>query len=92
MRLTRESVVDFKMIEGRIYHQNLEFAFPNVAVKTMGSVGVADQSLSLMAEVPIPSQHFGGYADRQSALAGQVVRVPITGTLQKPTIDREAFR
>jgi hypothetical protein len=90
--LTRESVVDFKMIEGRIYHQNLEFAFPNVVVKTMGSVGVADQSLALMAEVPIPSSILAGTPIAQSALAGQVIRVPITGTLQKPTIDREAFR
>lgn len=90
--LTRESVVDFKMIEGRIYHQNLEFAFPNVVVKTMGSVGVADQSLALMAEVPIPSNILQGTPIAQSALAGQVIRVPITGTLQKPTIDREAFR
>ena len=90
--LTRESVVDFKMIEGRIYHQNLEFAFPNVVVKTMGSVGVADQSLALMAEVPIPSHVLQGTPIAQSALAGQVIRVPITGTLQKPTLDREAFR
>lgn len=90
--LTRESVVDFKMIEGRIYHQNLEFAFPNVVVKTMGSVGVADQSLALMAEVPIPSSILAGTPIAQSALAGQVIRVPITGTLQKPTLDREAFR
>ena len=80
------------MIEGRIYHQNLEFAFPNVVVKTMGSVGVADQSLALMAEVPIPSSILAGTPIAQSALAGQVIRVPITGTLQKPTIDREAFR
>ncbi|MBA4017684.1 MAG: hypothetical protein C0483_10970 [Pirellula sp.] len=91
-KLTRESVVDFKMIEGRIYHQNLEFAFPNVVVKTMGSVGVADQSLALMAEVPIPSSILAGTPIAQSALAGQVIRVPITGTLQKPTLDREAFR
>jgi hypothetical protein len=90
--LTRESTVDFKMIEGRIYHQNLEFAFPNVTVRTMGSVGVVDQSLSLMAEVPIPSHLLGNTPVAQAALAGQVVRVPISGTLQKPALDREGFR
>ncbi len=58
----------------------------------MGSVGVADQSLALMAEVSIPSSILAGTPIAQSALAGQVIRVPITGTLQKPTLDREAFR
>ncbi|MGC3965870.1 MAG: hypothetical protein QM775_00410 [Pirellulales bacterium] len=92
VNLTRESVVDFKMIEGRIYHQNLEFAFPNVTVRTMGSVGVADQSLSLMAEVPIPSHLLQNLPVANAALSGQVIRVPIAGTLQKPTLDRDAFR
>ncbi|MBN8625726.1 MAG: hypothetical protein J0M17_09575 [Planctomycetes bacterium] len=92
VNLTRESVVDFKMIEGRIYHQNLEFAFPNVTVRTMGSVGVADQTLSLVAEVPIPSHLLQNLPIANSALSGQVIRVPIAGTLQKPTLDRDAFR
>lgn len=90
--LTRESTVDFKMIEGRIYHQNLEFAFPQMTMRTMGSVGVKDQSLSLMAEVPIPSQILANAPIAQAALAGQVIRVPIAGTLMKPTLDRTAFQ
>ncbi|MCE9603925.1 MAG: hypothetical protein K8U03_03385 [Planctomycetia bacterium] len=86
-RLTRESNVDFKMIQGRLYHQNLEFAFPEVTVRTSGSVGIADQSLSLVAEVALPAKLLGNL----SAAGGQVVRVPIGGTLSKPKLDRQAF-
>jgi len=95
-KLARESVVDFKMIQGRIYHQNLEFAFPETAVRTSGSVGVADQSLSLMAELQLPSKLMGLVQAAQPTAAGPtagpIVRLPIGGTLTKPTIDKDGFR
>ena len=92
MSLTRESTVDFKMIQGRVYHQNLEFAFPDVVVRTHGSVGVADQSLSLVAEMPIPAKLLGPVPALQTALANQTIRVPIGGTLSRPTLDVAAFQ
>lgn len=92
MSLTRESTVDFKMIQGRVYHQNLEFAFPEVTVRTHGSVGVEDQTLSLVAEMPIPSKLLGATPALQSTLAGRTIRIPITGTLTKPTLDSGALR
>jgi len=88
--LTRESVVDFKMIQGRIYHQGLEFAFPDVKVRTHGSVGL-DQSLSLVAETTVPAKLLGG-KQLGAALSAQTIRIPIAGTLQRPQLDSQALR
>ncbi len=89
--LTRESTVDFKMIQGRIYHQNLEFAFPGVTVRTHGSAGLADQSLSMLAEIQLSGQRLGNLPIAQQLVSSQAIRLPITGTLSKPAIDARAL-
>lgn len=88
--LKRESVVDFKLIQGRVYHQNLEFAFPGATIRTHGSVGL-DQTISLVAEMPLITSGLGNRPVLGAALSSQSVRVPITGTLQKPQLDASAF-
>jgi hypothetical protein len=89
--LTRESVVDFKMIQGRIYHQGLEFAFPEVKVRTNGSVGL-DQTLSMVAEFSLPQRLLANRPIAGAALSSQTIRIPIAGTLQQPQLDRQAFQ
>ena len=89
--LTRESTVDFKMIQGRIYHQNLEFAFPGVLVRTNGSVGILDQSLSMNAETIVSGERLGNLPIAQAALQNTTFRLPIAGTLSRPSIDGRAF-
>jgi hypothetical protein len=84
-RLTRESVVHFRMIDGRVYHQGLELVFPDLTIRTHGSVGL-DQTLAMVAEMPIPPKWFAGRTLR-TALANQRIQVPIRGTLQHPQID-----
>lgn len=88
--LKRESVVDFKLIQGRVYHQNLEFAFPGATIRTHGSVGL-DQTISLVAEMPLPTAGLGNRPVLGGALSAQSIRVPITGTLQRPQLDSSAF-
>jgi hypothetical protein len=87
--LKRESVIEFRMVDGRVYHRGLELAFPDVTVRTYGSVGL-DKSLAIMAEMPVPPKwKVGGVLG--SALRNQTIRVPITGTLDKPKIDQKVF-
>lgn len=88
--LKRESVVDFKLIQGRVYHQNLEFAFPGATIRTHGSVGL-DQTISLVAEMPLPTAGLGNRPILGGALSAQSIRVPISGTLQRPQLDSSAF-
>lgn len=90
VQITRQSVVPFRMVDGRIYHRDLELVFPEVTLRMYGSVGVEDQSLAMMAEMPIPPQWQSNPAVA-AALRNQVIQIPISGTLRKPTIDRRAF-
>lgn len=87
VELTHESVVLFTMHEGRIYHQGVDFGVAGVRVKTSGSVGV-DQTLDLVAEVHVSaSNKFKEERPLLGALSGQVLRLPIGGTLDKPEIN-----
>jgi len=83
-----ERQVDFQVVEGRVYHRNLEFLIDKVPVRSRGSVGF-DQTLALEIEVPIQQK----WIEREPALrglAGQSLKIPIYGTFQKPRIDERA--
>ncbi|MEE8451319.1 MAG: DUF748 domain-containing protein [Thermoguttaceae bacterium] len=84
--LRRESQVEFRMVEGRVYHRGMELVFPELTIRTYGSVGF-DQTLSLMAEMPVPPSLLANRT-LDSALRNKIVRVPIGGTLSRPRIDR----
>jgi len=87
--LRRESQVQFRMVEGRVYHQGMELVFPELTIRTYGSVGF-DQTLSLMAEMPVPPSLLVNRT-LDSALRNKIVRLPIGGTLSRPRIDRQAL-
>jgi hypothetical protein len=88
-QLSRESVIPFRMADGRVYHQNLELVFPDVTIRTQGSVGL-DQTLAITAEMPVPKKWIGNNP-LGAALKDQTIRVPIGGTLTKPAIDRSTL-
>jgi hypothetical protein len=77
------------MVQGRIYHQNLELIFPDLTIRTHGSVGL-DQTLAIMAEMPVPPRWIGNNP-LGSALKDQIIRLPIGGTLKRPQLDRAAM-
>jgi hypothetical protein len=89
IQIQRESVVPFGMVDGWIYHNNMELVFPDVTIKTSGWVGL-DQRISLIAELPVPAKW---QADPVlgPALKGQSLKVPIGGTLRQPRLDRKAL-
>ncbi|MCD4727074.1 MAG: hypothetical protein K8R46_05410, partial [Pirellulales bacterium] len=86
-RLRQESAVAFQMKDGRIYHNNLELIFPDLTVRTQGYVGL-DQTLDLVAEMPIPPKWLAGNPLASKAMSNQVIRIPLKGTLGKPQLDR----
>ncbi|MHB1033106.1 MAG: AsmA family protein [Pirellulales bacterium] len=89
-KLAHESIVPFRMVNGRVYHRDLELAFPDLVIRTYGSVGL-DQTLAIMAEMPVPPKWIG-QNPLGTALKNRTIRLPIGGTLQRPQIDRQAFR
>jgi hypothetical protein len=87
VRLKQQSVIPFRMVCGRIYHEGIELRFSDLTIRTYGSVGL-DQSLALMAEMPIPPKWVASMPVAAS-LGNLVLRIPIAGTLRQPRLDRD---
>ena len=90
LTLAKDNVVPFRLVNGRVYHNGLELHFPELTIRTSGSVGV-DGSLSLVAEMPVPPKWLGSGKLAQ-AVGKQTVRLPIAGTLSNPKLDQQALR
>ena len=78
--------VDFRLVDGRVYHRNLQFVLSGVTVTTHGSVGL-DETLAVLAEFPMPA----GLLGKQAGSENQTVKIPITGTIDKPKFDPKAL-
>ena len=81
-----ESVILFRMTGGRIYHQGLALQFPEVTMRTYGSVGL-DDSLKLMVETSIPLAWLPSNAVTD-AIRQRKMQIPLGGTLKAPQLDR----
>jgi hypothetical protein len=82
--------VEFRMVQRRVYHRNLKFVVGTMPITTHGSVGLDDESLSMVAEIPLQANLLGRDLALGS-LEGQVIQLPIGGTLSKPKLDRGAL-
>jgi hypothetical protein len=84
----RDQQVNFRVVEGRVHHQNMEFQVGEVTLRSKGSVGF-DESLSLTLHVPIQD----AWVTKEPLLAGlrgQSLQVPVSGTLTRPQLDQRA--
>jgi hypothetical protein len=81
--------VDFWVDRGRVYHRGAGIMVGKTSIRTSGSVGF-DETLDLVAEMPIPERWLGRNV-LGTALANQTIKVPIRGTLSKPTVDFKAL-
>ena len=77
--------VQFQVVDGRVHHDRIEYRSGDTIVATTGSVGF-DESLDLMLEVPLQEKWLGRNGPL-SSLKGQVLRLPVGGTLKQPRID-----
>jgi translocation and assembly module TamB len=88
-RLKRDSVVPFRMTGGRVYHDQMELEFSNVTIRTKGSVGINDQSLAILVQMPIPAKWQSN--PLAAGLFKDGITVPVGGTLSSPRIDPNAI-
>lgn len=88
-QIARESTIDFKLADRRVYHRGATLAFSDLTIRTSGSVGL-DKSLALTAEMPIPPKWRGSNV-LGAALKDQLIQLPIVGTLDRPKLDRAAL-
>jgi hypothetical protein len=85
----RDQQVNFRVIEGRVHHQNLEFQVNDVTLRSQGSVGF-DQTVQLTLQVPIQD----AWVAKEPLLAGlkgQSLQIPVSGTLTHPQLDQRAI-
>src|SRR4029077_14121378 len=84
----RDQQVNFRVADGRVYHQNVEFQIGDVTLRSQGSVGF-DETVSLTLQIPIQD----AWVAKEPLLAGlkgQSLQVPVSGTLTKPKMDQRA--
>ncbi len=81
-----DRTVDFRLVDGRVYHQGLEFQIGDWLVRSRGSVGL-DESLSLLLELQIPQQ---GLGRKFQTLGITRLEIPVTGALRKWNFDTRA--
>jgi len=77
--------VAYRVVKGRVYHENLIVQSGDVRVITSGWVD-ASQQMQMMAAIPIQDS----WIDRAPWLAsmrGTALNVPISGSVHQPTID-----
>ena len=82
--------VPFRLTEGRVAHQGATFVFSDLVVRTSGSVGL-DESLDLIAEIPIKDDWLGSDGKLLGSLKGKSVQIPIRGTLTRPQLDNRVL-
>ena len=85
----RDQQVNFRVIEGRVHHQNLEFQVNDITLRSQGSVGF-DQTVQLTLHVPIQDS----WIAKEPLLAGfkgQSLQIPVSGTLTHPQLDERAI-
>ena len=85
-----EQNVQFDVREGAVHHNGFTMTVKDVAITTQGSVRISDQTLNLVASIPIQENWFKK-KDRESgllsSLKGQSLKIPIRGTLTQPRPD-----
>lgn len=91
IRIADESDVRFRLVEGRVWHEGLEFGVPlpdpgmRLDVESRGSVGLNDGSLDLTLALPFPAEVPPGRPVLQ-VLAGKTVSVGVKGVIGRPEV------
>jgi hypothetical protein len=88
MRIDSQEI-NFRLENGRVYHDRMAVRAGAALIYTSGSVGL-DQSLAIDTEIPVQASWIEGRPFLQG-LRGQVLRVPIRGSLQNPKADNKAL-
>lgn len=85
----QDQQVNFRVVEGRVHHQGMQFQIGDVTMQSEGSVGF-DETLQLVLRVPIQDRWIEGQ-QLLVGLRGQSLAIPVTGTLNRPQMDQRAI-
>jgi hypothetical protein len=85
----RDQPVNFRVLDGRVHHQFMEFQVGDMTLRSQGSVGF-DETVALTLSVPVQD----AWIAKEPLLAGfkgQSLQIPISGTLTRPQMDQQAI-
>lgn len=85
-----EQSVPVEVVDGRVHHEGLTMKVKDVIIRTSGSVGIADQSLQLTAEIPIQDKWIASKKEL-AFLKGQSIKIPVYGTVTNLKLDTRAI-
>lgn len=92
LTVTKDLVVSFQVLNGRVHHQGLALILPrgdsSIHFTSSGSVGL-DETLDLQVAVKLPDELLGGGALVQKFTKDAIV-LGITGTLDEPKVNIES--
>jgi hypothetical protein len=80
--------VPVEVIQGRVHHTGLTLKTKEFVLRSTGSVGIEDQSLDIMCEVPLRDEWLKD--PKFAGLKGQTLRIPVKGTISQPKVDISA--
>ncbi|MBA2117155.1 hypothetical protein [Bremerella alba] len=81
--------VRYRMVKGRVYHENLIVQSGTVQVITSGWVD-ANQQMQMMASIPIQDS-WVEKAPWLASMRGTALNVPISGSMHQPKIDSQVI-
>lgn len=81
--------VRYRVVKGRVYHENLIVQSGDVRVITSGWVD-ANQQMQMMAAVPI-QDNWIEKAPWLASMRGTALNIPISGSMQNPKIDSQVI-
>lgn len=82
--------IHFRLADQRVYHEGFTMVIDGVTIQTRGSVGVVEDNLDVIADVPILDEWIAGNS-ALAGLKGKVISIPVRGTTSKPQLDRGAL-
>ncbi|MBX3421461.1 MAG: hypothetical protein KF752_07890 [Pirellulaceae bacterium] len=82
--------ISFRMVEGRVYHRDLNLTIGDASISTAGSVDVSGQ-LEMLASLPIPDS-WTQKGPVLAAMRGQTLQFPMRGTITRPQLDASLMR
>jgi hypothetical protein len=89
LSIARDSQVEFRLVDGRVYHRGLRLQLPQLTIETHGSVGL-DESLAMVAEISLFDKGLLN-GPLGELFKSRSLELPIGGTLKKPQLDTRAL-
>ncbi len=81
--------IAFHMTNGRMHHASVEFHAGPVTIRSSGSVGF-DETLDLMIAITLPDEWLKSPLV-SDLFAGEIIRIPVVGTVDRPQFDRRSL-